>query len=117
MTMCCFDCGMSNKVSCCPKPVTLYGSQGQCCCIYSRCSFPCNDTAPCEVGCCGTFCINKTEIIGAAEAVIRENAGENEAVEAVIIERGAPSTVVDDADEERVSSKLAPVVEKEEMVR
>jgi len=84
---CCCDCGNSCKVSCCPTPITCLGTQGQCCCQYQRCNFPCDDFAPCELGCCSIFCIDKIEIIKEAEAKVRERTSKG-AIEAVIVEKG-----------------------------
>ena len=93
---CCWEGGGSNKVSCCPTPMTCYGCLGQCCCLYFRLSFPCNDTTPCEVGCCSLMCMNKIETIKEAEAALREKARASEAVEAVIIEKGgSPAEVME----------------------
>jgi len=93
--VCCIDGGQAIKVSCCPTPLTCIGSQGQTCCYYSRMNFPCNDLTPCEVGCCGIFCINKEEQIKEAEQRIRDRA-EGGAVEAVVVEKGgAPVEVME----------------------
>jgi len=98
MCFCCLEGGLASKTSCCPTPLTCCGEQGQCCCFFSRGSFPCNDTTPCELGCCGIFCINKFETIKDAEEAQREAARFSEAVDAVIVEKGAPSIAVTDEE-------------------
>ena len=95
MQLCCLEYGNACKVSCCPQPLTCSGTQGQYCCIFHRCNFPCNDLSPCELGCLGIFCINKVEIIKEAEAKIRDRQS-GSAVEAVIVEKGgAPVEVME----------------------
>ena len=95
LLLCIIEQGVADKCSCCPQPLTLFGSQGQCCCVFTRCNFPCNDLTPCELGCCGIFCINKVEIIKEAEAKIRDRQS-GSAVEAVIVEKGgAPVEVME----------------------
>ena len=91
MLLCCFDCGAQVKWSCCPTPITLYGSQGQCCCLMTRCSFPCNNTTPCELGCCGHMCINKLETIAEFEQIERQKKDSLEALDAVIVEKKGAS--------------------------
>mmetsp|Transcript_5254 Transcript_5254/g.6834 ORF Transcript_5254/g.6834 Transcript_5254/m.6834 type:complete len:248 (-) Transcript_5254:223-966(-) len=82
---CCCESGCTGKVSCCPRPIVCLGQQQQCCCCYGRTAFPCNDLVPCEIGLCGIFCINKTDLISDEEARLREKAAENAPVEAVIV--------------------------------
>jgi hypothetical protein len=100
MCFCCLEGGVSTKTSCCPEPLTLCGEQGQCCCFYSRGSFPCNHTTPSEQGLCGVFCVNKIETIKDAEHAHREAARASEAVDAVIVERkgGAPCAAITDEE-------------------
>jgi hypothetical protein len=84
---CCLEYGNAMKISFCPSPITCCGNQGQTCCVYSRCNFPCNDLTPCELGLCGIFCIKKEELIKEAEQRIRDRQSGG-AVEAVIVEKG-----------------------------
>jgi len=94
---CCVDCGNAAKASCCPTPITCCGAQGQCCCAYYRCNFPCDNYAPCELGCCSIFCIDKVEIIKEAEAKVRERSSKG-AIVAVIVEKGGAPTIAEEMD-------------------
>jgi len=95
LCLCISEFGNACKISCCPTPLTCIGSQGQTCCYFSRMNFPCNDLTPCEVGCCGIFCIKKEEQIMEAEQRIRDRMSGG-AVEAVIVEKGgAPVEVME----------------------
>jgi hypothetical protein len=87
---CCIEQGCSAKSSCCPKPLVCIGSQGQTCCLYGRTAFPCNDTTPMELGCCGIMCVDKKEQIMSAEAAIREQkaAQASNTIEATIVTKG-----------------------------
>lgn len=49
MCLCCCEFGHAGKFSCCPEPMTCFGTLGQCCCCHYRCAFPCSKTVPCEV--------------------------------------------------------------------
>ena len=98
LACCCFECGNAAKVSCCPQPITCIGAQGQNCCCYYRFSLPCDATAPCEIGLCGIFCVEKTEEIKEAEEKLRSKSSKG-AIEAVIVEKGgAPAEEITDAD-------------------
>mmetsp|Transcript_55885 Transcript_55885/g.127010 ORF Transcript_55885/g.127010 Transcript_55885/m.127010 type:complete len:122 (+) Transcript_55885:471-836(+) len=96
LSCCCCEFGNACKCSFCPVPLTIYGSQGQRCCCFSRCSFPCNDLTPFELGFCGIMCINKIDRIADAEAALREKmAVEKDVVEATVVEKGgAPMEVM-----------------------
>ena len=88
--------GMSDKVSCCPTPMSICGVEGQCCCAFYKCSFPCNSAVPLELGCCGAYCVDKKDDIQAYEmaAAAEKN---DDVVEAVIVSKGgAPPCVVAD---------------------
>jgi len=62
---CCCCCKVEQmfRWTCCVRHnVCIYG-RCQECCIYCKCSLPCNDEVPCEIGCCGLFCFSKKEAI------------------------------------------------------
>jgi hypothetical protein len=96
MCCCCFVGGNKTKVSFCPAPFTCCSETFQCCCCYGRCSFPCNDFVPMEIGLCGVMCIDKKETIAKAEEDYRQKTAESSGVvEAVIVQKGAPSLAMD----------------------
>jgi hypothetical protein len=61
--LCLFTGGFRMTTECCPKDLKCYGGREQCCCMYSKAAFPCNDEVPCECGLCGVFCKQNKEAI------------------------------------------------------
>ncbi|KAJ1454096.1 hypothetical protein M885DRAFT_604899 [Pelagophyceae sp. CCMP2097] len=65
-TNCCWRCDVASYRAChCSGcgPCSLIYARSQAGCIYARYALPTTDDAPCEIGCCGVFCLSKANQI------------------------------------------------------
>lgn len=111
LAFCCIQTGSTSKCECCPENIAYCPLiKGHCCCIYNKVTYcpKASEEIPCEIGCCGIFCLKDmagNEAVEEKFPKLYYGYDADEVTEpvvvtgAVVVEKsGAPATVIDDAN-------------------
>jgi len=85
--LCCWCCEAAcfSSTQCLCERCMCTHSRGQTCCVYQRSALPTTNDTPCEIGCCGIFCLSKSTLIKEWESEHPDEVGYNDSVFTVAV--------------------------------